>query len=199
MNRELAKWDDYYKTTYGLVLEKKASLFVIYNGKKAINISLNLINDKILFSCISCYDIDYSAFNLGSTDLFKHVEWCIKNNFDIIDLLKGTQDYKKRWADTEYFFQKQFVYDSRSISAFLKTKLDIFNLVVFYKFFNLLKKMNLHLFYRKYKFKKSKSFEVTNNKPEINVHKFPYLINLKDWNKICLEENKPSFEKKRLI
>ena len=69
------RWTLYKKSVYDLILKKRASLFVIYNKKKAIVIDLNYHFDNILDSAMSSYDIDYAKFGLGNIALVKQLEW----------------------------------------------------------------------------------------------------------------------------
>jgi len=119
-NRNLLKWDYYHKLTYSLILEKKASLFVIYDNEKPINITLNFHVEDMLFSYIQTFDADYSRFNLGDIDILKHVEWCIQNKMTIIDLSKGDFAFKRKWCNHIYDFDYHIFYNSKSfISTFL--------------------------------------------------------------------------------
>lgn len=111
--------------TYELLLEKKACLFVVYNGEKPIGISLNFNSDHILFGDSTVYDLDYSKFNVGIIMLIKQIAWCLENNFTTYDFSKAHFPYKEKWCNVEYHFQHHILFDSKhlksSVIAFLLT------------------------------------------------------------------------------
>ncbi|MEO0902035.1 MAG: GNAT family N-acetyltransferase [Bacteroidota bacterium] len=150
-NYELQYWEEFEELTYPLIMDKKASLFVIYVGKKPINICMNMVFDKILFSNVSCYDIDYSAFNLGTIDMFKHIEWCFENNMEAMDVLKGYYYYKKRWINTIYNYEYHFIYDSKNLLTRLRVFQKSFRTNFYFKTLGKLKKIKLDVVYRKIK------------------------------------------------
>lgn len=150
-NYELQFWEEYYSTMLPLILEKKAFLVVIYDGKKPIAMSVNVICDKIIFGNITSYDVDYAAFGLGSIHMSYLIKWAFENNFELIDLLKGYAYFKKNWANDEYNHERHIIYDSSSITSVLGAKWTLFRVSSFYTFFRLVKKMKLHEPYHKYK------------------------------------------------
>lgn len=126
-NLDKAEWDFYYEVAYPMILEKKASLFVIYDGDKPVAVTLCYFSDAILFDAITVFDIDYSKFHLGSTMIMKLIEWCLEHNRTTLDFSKGYFDYKKRWANKAYTFEYHIHYDSRSISSmFIATSIKLF-------------------------------------------------------------------------
>ena len=153
-NENFDRWDYYYEITYPLILEKKACLFVIYDGDKPINICLNLTRDQIIFGYIRTFDIDYTKFNIGFIDMIKQIEWAINNNFEIFDLLKGDFEYKRRWADYIYENESHYIYDSSSLINSLGVRYNAFKTEKYHQILDFLKKRNLHLLYRKYKIHK---------------------------------------------
>ena len=122
-SENLKDWQWRCKQAYFLIKEKRASLFVIYHGQKAISISLNYNFNKVHFSYISSYDIDYSKFGLGHVDNYKQLEWCLANNFEIFELGWGTLDYKRRWCNYIYLFEHHLVYIKSSFPAQIYTTL----------------------------------------------------------------------------
>lgn len=110
-HQSINNWGVYKKTTYQLVLEKKASLFVIYNRNKPIDICLNYHYQNIVNHSIRSYDIDYSKFNLGNIDIYKQLEWCFENNFKIFDLRWGDLEYKQRWCNEIYLYEHHLFYN----------------------------------------------------------------------------------------
>ncbi len=111
-HKNMDEWEKIVKTTYKLILDGNASLFVIYNGKQPIEISLNYHFDKILFSTISSYDIDYSKFGLGHVEIYKQLEWCLKNGYILFEMGVGGMDYKRRWSNNIYNYEHRIVYQN---------------------------------------------------------------------------------------
>jgi hypothetical protein len=118
-SENLKDWQWRCERAYHLIKEKRASLFVIYNKQKPISISLNYNFNKVHFSYISSYDIDYSKFGLGHIDNYKQIEWCLNNNFEIFELGWGTLDYKRRWSNCIYMFEHHLVYSKTSIPVYI--------------------------------------------------------------------------------
>ncbi|SMG20513.1 GNAT family N-acetyltransferase [Arenibacter troitsensis] len=110
-NNNLPKWKAISKETFPLINQKKASLFVIYHGNRPIEISLNYHLDKILFSSISSYDLDYSKFGLGHIEIYKQLEWCYSNNYIVFEMGVGGMDYKRRWSNNIYNYEHHIYYN----------------------------------------------------------------------------------------
>ncbi|XCF05114.1 GNAT family N-acetyltransferase [Tamlana crocina] len=126
-NLEEQEWTFYYNSVYELILEKKASLFVIYQAEKPIAISLNYLSSDILFFAMTSFDIDYYKFNLGKIHLMELFKWCFENNIKTFDFSKGYYDYKERWGDKQYHFYYHILYDAKSIpSTLLANGLSLF-------------------------------------------------------------------------
>jgi len=189
VNEDLKRWDYYHKLAYPMILEKKASLFVIYDREKPINICLNFIYDKIIFGYIRTFDIDYSKFNIGFIDMIEQVNWCLQNDIEIFDLLKGDFDYKRRWADSIYNYETHIIYNPQFFNTKKAAVIKTFKIKKYYQLLHLFKKWNLHLLYRKfkiYKYNKSKSEDndrpgaqiVIDNKPDIPLDEKLLPVNL---------------------
>jgi len=116
-NLDPKEWQFYYELTYPMLLEKTASLFVIYNGDEPIGVTLNFFSEDILFDAITVFDIDYAKFHLGSNTILGLLEWCLANGVKIFDFSKGYFDYKTRWATKTYDFEYHIYYDCKSIRA----------------------------------------------------------------------------------
>lgn len=116
-NLDPKEWNFYAEVAYPMILEKKASLFVIYDGNTPVSVTLNYFSETILFDAITVFDIDYKKFNLGSVTIMKLIEWTIDNKFRCFDFSKGYFDYKKRWANKEYDFEYHLYYDRSSLLA----------------------------------------------------------------------------------
>jgi len=115
----LRSWDKIVSSSYDLLLQKKASLFVIYNGNVPIVISFNHHYNSNLFNYISSYDIDYAKFSLGQIKFYKQLEWCFNNGYSQLDLGWGDMNYKKWWSNNVYSFNHHILYPKNSITGFL--------------------------------------------------------------------------------
>ena len=122
------EWNFYKEVAYPLILEKKASLFVIYDNNKPIAITYNYHTVDSIIDAITVFDIDYSKFNLGYVNNLKLLDWCFKNNIKTLDFSKGYFDYKKRMCTKEYDFEYHIIYDKTSL-------ISSFNAHLHHKFF----------------------------------------------------------------
>ncbi|MDO5971142.1 GNAT family N-acetyltransferase [Flavivirga aquimarina] len=113
-HKNMKEWDFLLSSTYEKIINKTASLFVIYNDEEPIEISLNYHYDKILFSYVSSYSIDYSKFGLGHVEIFKQVEWCKRNDYILFEMGVGGTDYKRRWSNNIYRYYQYIVYSDNS-------------------------------------------------------------------------------------
>lgn len=164
-NYELQNWEKYQNLIFPLINDKKASVFVIYDGPKPIDICVNLIYDKLIYSSLSSYDINYAAFSMGSIDMIKLIEWSIENKFETIDLLKGYYYYKQKWINKIYGYQNHFIYDSSSLRCVFHANFKAISSKYFYILFHLLKRWKFHELYHNYKKKIYKP-----NLPEIDLN-----------------------------
>lgn len=139
------KWNFYNDVVYKMLLEKKASILVIYNETKPIGITLNFHSDTILFETITVFDPDYYKFSIGKTSIIKLLEWCFENNYKISDFSKGDFDYKHKWANLEYEFYYHIFYDSSSLKSRFTAKF----VEVFFNTKLYLREQNLNALYRK--------------------------------------------------
>lgn len=190
----IGSWDFYTKTAFDLINTRKALLFVIYNKKEPVAISLCYTKDNIFDSAISSYDINYSKFGLGNIMVLKKVEWCLNNNFQIFNMRWGDYKYKEEWCNTAFTYKTEIVYKKNvffGIKAFkeyikIKTNLLLVNLNKrypnikknIYKIYNLFENKKNDLIvdieYQKEIFKK---YKIPDFAIEINVNssKFSYL------------------------
>ena len=114
-NLDIKEWNFYYEVAYPMILEKKASLYVICDAEKPIGVTLNYISDDTLFCAITVFDIDYRKFHLGSLMVLKITQWCFENRIKVLDFSKGYYEYKTRWATKEYDFNYHILYNSSSL------------------------------------------------------------------------------------
>lgn len=117
-NRVVEDWDYYKSICYDLINSKSASLFVIYNDDEPIEISLNFHQGNIMYSAISSYNLDYHKFSLGNVEIYRQLEWCLKNNISFFDMGYGNFDYKIKWSNLAYNFNTLII--SKSDNFFLK-------------------------------------------------------------------------------
>lgn len=122
-NRYLSKWSDLQASTYQKILDKKASLFVIYDNKKPIAITLNYHVSDMVFSHIQTYHTAYSKYNMGDICMVNHLEWLIKNNTAVFDLAIGKTYYKEKWCNHEYNFMYHVFYNKKSILSKLNANI----------------------------------------------------------------------------
>jgi hypothetical protein len=157
-NLDPKEWNFYTEVAYPMILEKKASLFVIYNGDTPIGVTLNYFSDTIVFDAITVFDIDYEKFHLGSVTIMKLIEWSINQKFKYFDFSKGYFDYKKRWATKEYYFEYHLYYDKSSIISIVlgNTIALYFNLKQYFRDKNLNAKIHkLTFWFRNLQVKKN--------------------------------------------
>lgn len=171
-NLDPAEWAFYNEVAYPLILEKKASLFVVYHGSTPIAITLNYLSETILFDAITVFDIDYSKFHLGSVSIMALIEWCIGNNIGSLDFSKGYFDYKKRWANREYGFEYHIYFDKGS----LRSRMLALILKKFYEFKDYLRRKQLNIFFHKltYRLKNNKVSDVAVPEFEFRKLETPY-------------------------
>lgn len=169
-NLDRKEWAFYYDIAYPLILEKKASLYVIYDKCKPIGVTLSYFSEDTLFDAITVFDIDYFKFHLGSVTIMKLIEWCIDNDMIILDFSKGYFEYKTRWCTETYDFEYHIFYDSTS----LKSKMLASSIKRIYDFKHRLREKNLnekfHEFTYKLKHREKKETEkATYNFTEVDL------------------------------
>jgi hypothetical protein len=124
-NFQIKRKNFYYKLVYPLILKRKASFFVIFNGKNPIDVCLNFHNKNFVYQLIRTYDINYSKFNTGYIDLIKQIEWCVDNKISFINFSYGDYYWKRRWCNTVYKYDYNIFYNSKSIKSMTKAILYI--------------------------------------------------------------------------
>lgn len=124
-NKVLNNWEFYLNTTYKLILEKKASLFVIYQDTTPVHICINHHFNNILFVSIPSYDINYAKFALGNISLYKLLEWSVNNKYEIMDMAQGYLEYKRRWSNLIYSFEHHIIFEKNSFKSKLDAAIEI--------------------------------------------------------------------------
>jgi len=122
-NKNLINWKYYHELIYPMILDKKASLYVIYDQDKPIDITLNFHLGDIVFSFMHTYDIDYANFNMGDISMLKHLDWCFENQIAIYDLSIGETGQKIKWCNYSYDFKYHIFYNPKSVSSRLSTQI----------------------------------------------------------------------------
>ncbi len=134
------EWSFYEEVVLPMILDKEASLFVIYNGDEPIAVTLLYYMDSVMIDAITVFDIDYSKFHLGSVMVMKLLEWAFENEMEILDFSKGEYEYKKHWMTHQYDFHYHIWYDS----SYLPTKMMAYILTKFYDAKQFVRKKNIN-------------------------------------------------------
>ncbi|MEW7291829.1 GNAT family N-acetyltransferase [Aquimarina sp. 2304DJ70-9] len=174
-NLDPKEWSFYYDVIYDMVLQEKASIYVIYDGDKIIAGSINYHMGQIAIGAIMAYDTDYSKFYLGFTIIHKLLEWAIDKELDVFDFSKGKFGYKTQWSDRTYYFSYRILYDGSSWTATLLSWI----MSLYFRFKNNLRERNIGMLKSKFLFllkkkKKntSKHYKVTQFTETLNSHEF---------------------------
>ena len=146
-NKVLNNWDAYLSTTFDLIKEKKASLFVIYNDVTPVHICINHHFNTILFVSVPSYDIDYAKFALGNVSLYKLLEWSVNNHYEVMDMAQGYLEYKRRWSTLIYEFDHHIIYKKKSTIGHISALTEVYKL----HFKNFLKSKNVDTLVEKLK------------------------------------------------
>lgn len=134
-NRVIEDWDHYKNISYGLINKKAASLFVIYSDDEPIEVSLNFHQGTVMYSAISSYNLNFSKFSLGNIDIYRQLEWCMKNNITLFDMGYGDFDYKIKWSNLAYNFNTQVIskknsWGTKLYSVYLTNKYRFINFLI---------------------------------------------------------------------
>lgn len=114
-NLIIKNWNHYFEHTFNLINEKKGSLFVVYDGDKPIEVSINYHLDSIMYSSISSFDLDYGKFSLGNIEIYKQLDWCLLNSIMFFDMGYGDLAYKRKWSNHIYQFEHHTIYHKINI------------------------------------------------------------------------------------
>ena len=173
-NRNLKTKAVYYELVYPMILDKKASFYVIYDRNIPIDICLNFHLDNVIFQFIRTYDIDYSKFNTGYIDLMKQIEWCIAKNIKFISFSKGDFYWKRRWCNTVYDYDYHVLYDKRSLKTVIKANLFCYKM----RLWQILREKNIIKWYHNnIRDKRLKILASLHKNPEFKIFDFDKKIN----------------------
>ncbi|MEM8937789.1 MAG: GNAT family N-acetyltransferase [Bacteroidota bacterium] len=127
---QLLRWHHYRDSVYDLIQQKRASIFVIYNGSVPISISLNYHCEDTMIHSLNSFDTRYSKFGLGNIAIFKLLEWCFQNKYSLFDFEWGDLAYKKKWANKQERYKIVIIYPNASIfyKVFARFKLAMYSL-----------------------------------------------------------------------
>lgn len=149
----LDDWNFYKDSAFNMILNKKASLFIVSNNNIPIAISLGYMYQNVFESAISSYEIDYAKFGLGNVVVLKKMEWCFDNGYSIFNMRWGDYKYKRDWCNTRYDYKTYVVYNKKSLIQTLKaytiTKKNVLSayLIKNKNHFGLLAKIRWYLVY----------------------------------------------------
>lgn len=152
ISQNIQDWEYYLKRSYDLINSKHASLFVIYVNEEPVQITLNHHYKKKLFVTITSFDIKYSKFSLGNIAIYKTLEWCLNNNYQLLDMAYGELPYKKAWSNYIYNFEHHILFKKNSLTAKLGAEIE----AGIIKTKNMLKSINLDRYFDK-RYKKNKT------------------------------------------
>lgn len=116
-NLNSEEWEFYHDVAFPMILEKKMSLFVVYENSNPIAVTLNYFSENTLFHAITTFDIDYSKFHLGKIAMANLFSWCFEQKLKYFDFSKGHFDYKTHWMTKSYDFEYHLYYDKTSIKS----------------------------------------------------------------------------------
>ncbi|MFB9057479.1 GNAT family N-acetyltransferase [Mariniflexile ostreae] len=128
-NNYLLFWDTFTKDIFNSINQGKTSLFVAYDDKKPISISLNYhIADCMMHSEINAFDVDYSKYGLGHLGNKLLINWCIHNKYRFLDMGNGLMGYKQHICNTFYDFEYYIYYKKKSVFAFVLAHKEVLKL-----------------------------------------------------------------------
>nr|WP_299172511.1 GNAT family N-acetyltransferase [uncultured Allomuricauda sp.] len=153
-NELFNNWEFLVESTFEMIINKMASIFVVYDNKKPIVISLSYHYQNTYHNAVCAYNIDYDRFSLGQVGIFKQIEWCLENDFQLFDLGPGDLRHKRLWCNVVYDFEHQLICSKTN----LLSRVTVSSLVYYYRSKAFLKKKNLHkvYYYMRKLFKKRK-------------------------------------------
>ncbi|WP_394972479.1 GNAT family N-acetyltransferase [uncultured Croceitalea sp.] len=149
MDNDIYRDRDYYRELcYEMILDKTASLNVIYAFGEPIAVSICFVSKKDLFFAITTFDIDFRKYNMGHLLIMYIMQWCFDNRIEVFDYSKGTYEYKTRWSNETYFFENHIIYDKTSLKSLIIGNY----LTFFYSFKQFLREKEFNLLYSRFKY-----------------------------------------------
>ena len=71
----------------------------LFVNKFPIALHMGSVSPEVLQTCYTAYDPAYAEYSPGSLLLFSQVTHCLRQGIPILDLGKGNEPYKRRWAN----------------------------------------------------------------------------------------------------
>lgn len=71
----------------------------LFVGGHPIALHMGSLSPQVLQTCYTAYDPAYADYSPGSLLLFFQVRHCLREGISILDLGKGDEPYKRRWAN----------------------------------------------------------------------------------------------------
>nr|WP_298998258.1 GNAT family N-acetyltransferase [uncultured Allomuricauda sp.] len=124
-NINLESKDFYKEKILPMILQRKASLYVIFNGNTPIDICINFHVNDIIYQYIRTYDIAYSKFKTGYTNLMKQIEWLIANEKKVIIFSSGNPEWKEKWCNSKYDYYYHYWYKKNSFQSKALVSLEL--------------------------------------------------------------------------
>ena len=118
-NLDPEEWRFYKEVSLPMMRKGEAGLFIAYDGDVPVAMALLNFSQDRVFDVIRVFDIDYARYRLGTISLVQQLEWCIRNNFKVLDFSKGHYEYKRQWSTQAYMFHYHLWYDSKSLRSTL--------------------------------------------------------------------------------
>ena len=128
----LENWEYYFNIAFNLITNKKASLFVIFNDEEPITFTLNFHCDTILYFSVPTFHLDYAKFTPGNVAIYKIMEWCFQNNYDVFDMGYGGFENKVNWCNARYKYEHHVLFRPKNqwgtiYTGFLNYKYQLIN------------------------------------------------------------------------
>ncbi|MDG1728719.1 MAG: GNAT family N-acetyltransferase [Algibacter sp.] len=165
-HKVLGEWEQKKELFYNSLKKKNASIFVIYDSLEPIGISLNYLSGSIVFSNIASYNTDYHKFSLGHIDIYKNIDWCVENDYELMELAWGDLQYKRRWCNDIYTFEHHILYKKNSILGLIIGNFEYCKIYI--KEF--LKRKNFHLYLQR--LKKKRTYNEGDREVKVSFEKY---------------------------
>lgn len=158
VNYEIPYLDYYEEIMYPMILEKRALIYVIYDGKKPISITLNFVFGDLLLHWNSCYDIDYGIFNVGHINAMEHFRWSFDHHIKTFEMSRGDFWHKQRLVNRTFLYEKHILYRATSLKSICTAYLNLFWPFIRYHIIQNLKKVRAQKLYSLYARRRFRKF-----------------------------------------
>lgn len=71
----------------------------IFAGGKPLALHMGTCSPQVLQTCYTAYDPEYATYSPGALLSFFKVGYCLEEGIPLVDLGKGNEAYKQRWAN----------------------------------------------------------------------------------------------------